>query len=113
MVPLKPADLFVLLVLADGDRHGYGIMKDVERQSEGAVTLELGSLYRLIARLMDEGHLEDAPARAGSSDEDARRRYYRLTKAGRSALRLELQRLRSVIELGRTKGLVGRADGRT
>ncbi|MFN8061430.1 MAG: helix-turn-helix transcriptional regulator [Vicinamibacterales bacterium] len=93
MVPLKPADLFVLLVLADGDRHGYGIMKDVERQSEGAVTLELGSLYRLIARLMDAGHLEDAPARAGSSTRRARR-YYRLTKpAGRSALRLELQRL--------------------
>jgi len=109
--PLKPADLFVLLVLADGPRHGYGIMKEVERQSQGSVRLEVGSLYRLIARLTETGLIEAATDMP--SDEE-RRRYYRMTRLGRCAARAEAERLLSVIELARAKRLLdapGRARG--
>src|ERR1700691_5690278 len=69
--PLKSADFHILLALADGPRHGYGIMKEVELESSGDVRLEIGSLYRLLSRLADAGLIEDA-------DGDERRRFYRI-----------------------------------
>src|SRR5579859_5083331 len=86
-LPLRPRDMLVLLVLADGDLHGYGIMKEVERQSQGRVPLEVGSLYRTLSRLLDAGLIEESDTAAGTSPSDAdvevgtdveRRRNYRL-----------------------------------
>lgn len=103
LLPLKPADLFVLLVLADGPRHGYGIMKEVERQSQGAVRLEVGSLYRLIARLSETGLIEDVP---GESPDGERRRDYRITALGRRIAGAEARRLEAVLDLARAKRLL-------
>jgi DNA-binding PadR family transcriptional regulator len=103
LLPLKPADLYILLVLADGPRHGYGIMKDVERESNGEVRLEIGSLYRLLGRLLNEGLLEDAEG-------DERRRYYRLSRLGRRVLKAEAERLASLVDLVRARKLLPEID---
>jgi DNA-binding PadR family transcriptional regulator len=100
---LKPADFHILLVLADGPRHGYGIMKEVERESGGDVRLEIGSLYRLLGRLLDDGLLEDASG-------DERRRYYRLSRLGRRVLRAEAERLAGLVELVRLRKLLPEGD---
>lgn len=101
---LKPADFHILLALAAGPLHGYRIMKDVERDTGGEVTLEIGSLYRLLARLVTEGlidHIDSA---------DERRRYYRITATGRKALKSEAARLASVVTLVRTRKLLRETD---
>jgi DNA-binding PadR family transcriptional regulator len=100
---LKPADFHVLLALADGPRHGYGIMKEVERESSGGVRLEVGSLYRLIGRLLDAGFLEEA-------ESDDRRRYYRISRLGRRALRAEAERLACLVDLVRARKLLPEGD---
>jgi PadR family transcriptional regulator PadR len=101
---LKPADFHILLALAGGPLHGYRIMKDVERDTGGEVTLEIGSLYRLLARLVTEGLIDDID----SADE--RRRYYRITTAGRRTLKSEAARLANVVTLVRTRKLLPEAD---
>jgi DNA-binding PadR family transcriptional regulator len=101
--PLKPADFHILLVLLDKPRHGYEIMKEVERQSGGAVRLEVGTLYRLLARLLEDGLLEEA-------EEDGRRRNYALTRLGRRALMSEAERLAGVVDLLRTRKLLPQGD---
>jgi DNA-binding PadR family transcriptional regulator len=100
---LKPADLHILLALSKSPRHGYGLMKDVETESAGEVRLELGSLYRLLARLMDEGLIQ-------SQDSDQRRRIYSLTPLGRRALQSEAQRLADLMELMRSRKLLKEAQ---
>ena len=94
-LPLSPAALHVLLVLAGGERHGYGIMQEVARQSEGQYKLGPGTLYDNLQRLMDQGMVEDAPRR--SPKDDPRRRYYRLSRFGRGVLSAEIGRLESVV----------------
>lgn len=82
------------------ERHGYAIKKDVERRTSGDVRLGSTSLYRLLAQLLDDGLVtEHAPA---ASDTDQRRRYYRITAAGRRALAAELDRLERVLLAART-----------
>jgi DNA-binding PadR family transcriptional regulator len=100
---LKSADFHILLVLAEGPRHGYGIMKDVERESGGGVRLEIGSLYRLLGRLLDSGLIEDA-------DGDERRRYYRITRLGRRVLKTEAGRLADLVHLIRARRLLPEGD---
>ena len=101
---LKPADFHILLALAGGPLHGYGIMKHVECDTSGEVILEIGSLYRLLARLVTEGlidHIDSA---------DERRRYYRIAAAGRKALKSEAARLANVVTLVRVRKLLPEAD---
>jgi DNA-binding PadR family transcriptional regulator len=97
--PLKPADFHILLALAEGPCHGYGIMKEVERESNGDVRLEIGSLYRLLARMLDSGLIEEV-------DGDERRRYYRLSRLGRRVLKAEAERLAGLVELFRARKLL-------
>src|SRR5579884_1272120 len=104
MPVLKPADFHILLALAAGPLHGYGIMKAVERDTGGDVTLEIGSLYRLLARLVAEGLIDDTES---SGD---RRRYYRITAAGRRALKSEAARLASVVTMVRARKLLPETD---
>lgn len=106
-LPLKPVEVHVLLVLAEGERHGYGIVKEIEVRSEGRVRLEPGNLYRHVRRLADAGWV--APAERRSVDDDdasRRRRYYRITSEGRRVLAAEAARMRRLAdaveaELGR------------
>jgi DNA-binding PadR family transcriptional regulator len=94
-LPLSPATLHILLSLAAEDRHGYGIMQEVARQSEGQYKLGPGTLYDNLQKLMNQGIVESAPRRSG--DDDPRRRYYRLTPLGRSILAAEIARLEVVV----------------
>jgi PadR family transcriptional regulator, regulatory protein PadR len=100
---LKPSDFHVLLVLHEGPLHGYGIMKQVERQSNGEVRLEIGSLYRLIGRMLEEGLIEE-----GGGDD--RRRLYQLTRSGRRALKAEAARLAGLLALMRARKLLPEGD---
>lgn len=101
---LKPADFHILLALAGGPLHGYGIMKQVERDTGGEVTLEIGSLYRVLDRVVTEGLIDHVD----SADE--RRRYFRITAVGRKALKSEAARLAKVITLVRARKLLPEAD---
>src|ERR1041385_387304 len=94
-LPLSPATLHILLSLAGEDRHGYGIMQEVARQSEGRYKLGPGTLYDNLRKLMNQAMVESAPHR--SDDDDPRRRYYRLTALGRSVLSAEIARLETVV----------------
>ncbi len=107
-VPLSAIDHHVLMVLSDEDLYGYAIMKAVERESGGGVSPEIGSLYRILARLMTEGYVEEvgAPKGAPSEHRGRPRRYYRLTRAGLVALRRESHRLQGVLELARDRSLL-------
>jgi DNA-binding PadR family transcriptional regulator len=96
---LKPVDFHVLLALSDGPCHGYGLMKAVERESDGAVRLEVGTLYRVLTRLLDDGLLRETKG-AG------RRRNYGLTPLGRQALAHEAARLASLVDRLRARKLV-------
>jgi DNA-binding PadR family transcriptional regulator len=122
-LPLKPVDFHILLVLTDGDLHGYGIVKEIESRSGGGIRLEPGNLYRYIRRLADEGMVEPADRRAvgaagtspggrtgaegdpgqeGGSDRSGqgsseRRRYYTVTEYGREVLVAEASRMRSLV----------------
>lgn len=94
-LPLSPAALHILLALASEDRHGYGIMREVDRQSDGRYKLGPGTLYDNLQKLLDQGIVEERPAR--SPDDDPRRRYYRLSRFGRGLLATEIARLESAI----------------
>jgi DNA-binding PadR family transcriptional regulator len=94
-LPLSPATLHILLALAGEDRHGYGIMQEVARQSQGHYKLGPGTLYDNLEKLLDRGLVKDAPH--GPANENPRRRYYRLTAFGRRVLLADLERLRAVL----------------
>jgi DNA-binding PadR family transcriptional regulator len=98
-LPLRSIDFVILLMLAGGDRHGYGIMQDVEAHTDGRVLLEAGSLYRTIRRLSQEGWLTESARRPAADRDDERRRYYRLTPLGRRVLAAEAERLRRLVKL--------------
>jgi DNA-binding PadR family transcriptional regulator len=106
--PLSARDWHVLVALSDEALHGYGIMKAVERDSGGRVSAEIGSLYRVLDRLMDEGLVEEveAPADAPAETRGRPRRYYGLTPLGRGALREEAVRLRDALDLARARSLL-------
>jgi DNA-binding PadR family transcriptional regulator len=99
--PLTPAVFAILLALAEGDRHGYAIMKDVRTPHGGGVAMGPGTLYGTLDRLMRDRLVEES----GLSD-DERRRYYRLTADGRAALAVELERLDAAVSSARSLGLL-------
>jgi DNA-binding PadR family transcriptional regulator len=95
-LPLSPASLHILLALAGEDRHGYGIMQEVARQSEGQYKLGPGTLYDNLQKLMELSFVQEASARRSTTD-DPRRRYYKLTPSGRGLLAAEIKRLEGVV----------------
>ena len=103
VLPLKPADFHILMVLTEGALHGYGIMQRVAEQSSGRVQLEVGSLYRLIARLTDEGLIVESQTSSRGSE---RRRYYRITRFGDQVAKLEARRLEQVVRTARAHDLL-------
>ena len=96
-LPLRPVDFHILLVLTDGDLHGYGLVKEIEARSEGRVRLEPGNLYRYLSRLVDHAMVEPAERRAAADSPDERRRYYRVTPFGRRVLAAEAMRMRTLV----------------
>lgn len=105
-LPLKPTVFTILMVLADGPAHGYGIKKDVEHRSERRIRLEPGTLYRLMGKLLDDGLIEEVPSPGRAADEDERRRYYKLQPLGRKVLIAETERLAALIDAARAKRLI-------
>lgn len=100
-LPLAPAVLHILLALAGENLHGYGIMQEVTRQSDGRYKLGPGTLYDNLARLLDQGIVQEVHSSQG--EDSARRRYYRLSSLGRSILAAEIERLESVIRDGKLR----------
>lgn len=97
-LPLSPATVHVLLALANGDLHGYGILLEVKRQSSGAYKMGPGTLYDNLKRLLSEELVEEIPAKGRL---EKTRREYRLTSLGCDVLRAETERLSKVIKVAR------------
>jgi DNA-binding PadR family transcriptional regulator len=106
LLPMTPAMFHVLLALADGDKHGYAIMKEVTRLTDGAVSLSAGTLYGILRRLESEGLVVEKDERPAPELDDERRRYYHLTEFGRRVARAEAERLEDMVELARAKKLM-------
>jgi DNA-binding PadR family transcriptional regulator len=107
MKELSPAVFQILLSLADGDRHGYGMMQEIEERTDGRVRIGPGTLYGALKRLRAEGLIEELEGEAEADGE--RRRYYHLTSAGRKVARQEAQRLEALVESAHAKRLLSRA----
>ena len=104
-LPLKPAVFHILLALAEGDSHGYGVMKAVRARSDGLVNLTTGPFYRHLERLLNGGLVEESDARP--QDDDPRRgSYYRLTELGREVLAAEARRLAELVAATAELGLI-------
>lgn len=101
---MTPAMFHIALALADGPRHGYALMHEVELLSDGAVRLGPGTLYRSLQRMQVESLIEESPDDDPSVDE--RRRAYRLTDSGRDALRIEVRRLAALVAVAVRRGIV-------
>ena len=99
---MAPAVFQILIALADQPRHGYGIMLDVAERSDGKVKLSPGTLYGSIKQMLEDGLIEEIPSR---STEDERRRYYRLTRDGREAARVEMARMSALLGQARLTSL--------
>ena len=105
--PLSALDFHVLLVLTEGDLYGYAIKKAVEDQSGGAVSPEIGTLYRVVARLLADGLVSEREGPTSEGTHRGRpRRYYGITLEGREAARAEAARLDAVVELARGRDLL-------
>ena len=104
LLPLPPATFHILIALADGDRHGYGIMQDVAERTGGALKLAAGTLYRSIQRMLEQGLIVEV--RGAVPGDDERRRYYRTTAFGTAVAKAEAGRLTGLVKLARAAGLV-------
>ena len=107
LLPLTPAVLHILLALADGERHGYGIMREVEGRTGGETRLGPGTLYGSIKRMLADGLIEESDERPDPEMDDQRRRYYRITDFGRRVAGAEAQRLAGLVSTARRKRILG------
>jgi DNA-binding PadR family transcriptional regulator len=105
LLPLPPATFHILVALADEDRHGYAVIKDIAARTGGALTLSPGTLYRSIDRMVRQGLIREVRSRPARDMDDERRRYYRTTPFGREVARAEARRLAQMLDLARAKGL--------
>jgi DNA-binding PadR family transcriptional regulator len=103
LLPLTPAVFHILLALADRERHGYGIMLEVEHNTDGELKMGPGTLYGTIKRMRDAVLIEESDTRPDPELDDERRRYYRLTPYGRQVLRAETSRLDRLVRVAQAK----------
>ena len=103
---LTPAVFHILLALADGESHGYGIMQDVKRFTNGETRLGPGTLYRSIQRMLVDGLIEELAISLHDETDEDRRRYYRLTPKGRSVATGEAERLADLVDAARHRDLL-------
>ena|SRR5579859_7390485 len=103
LLPLTPAVFHILLALADGERHGYGIMQEIAARTGGAMRMGPGTLYGSIKRMLADGLIEASDERPDPAMDDERRRYYRMTGFGRRVAQSEAQRLEQVVRIAYMK----------
>jgi DNA-binding PadR family transcriptional regulator len=108
LLPLTPTMFEVLIALADGEKHGYAIIKEVGRRTGGRTVLSAGTLYTIIRRFVAEGVIAETLERPGPELDDERRRYYRLTEFGRILARAEARRMETALGMARAKHLIPR-----
>jgi len=109
-VPLTPTVFYILLSLADQERHGYAIMQEVEAMTRGQTRMGPGTLYGAIKRMLAAGLIVESDERPDPEYDDERRRYYRLTTLGRRVLSAETQRLSHLVEVARRKRRVSTVE---
>ena len=105
-LPLTPVAFEILLALADGEQHGYSVMREVARRTAGAVSLHPGTLYRALARLLESGVIEELDERPDPRHDDERRRYYQLTALGIAVAKAEAERLAGQLAAARARKLL-------
>lgn len=108
LLPLTLPAFHILLALADGERHGYGIILEIARRTGGAVRLRTGTLYTALARMRKQGLIEESDERPDPESDDERRRYYRITGFGRDVAKAEAARLRALVALAADKKVLAR-----
>jgi DNA-binding PadR family transcriptional regulator len=109
LLPLTPPVFHILLALAEEERHGYGIMQDVARQTNDALQLGPGTLYGCLKRMLAAGMVEESDARPDPALDDERRRYYRMTPLGQRVVRAEAQRLAGAVMAAKARRLLDRS----
>jgi DNA-binding PadR family transcriptional regulator len=109
--PLTPAVFHILLALSSGERHGYGIMKQVEADSQGNVSMGAGTLYGSLKRMLDSGLVKVSDKRIDPEMDDERRIYYQITGVGAKALAAELDRYKRIVTLAQEKKLFPKTYG--
>ncbi len=101
---ITPVEFHILLALVDADRHGYAIIQDVEERTRGELRMSAGTLYRSIARMVEQGLIAEV-AKRRTADDAARRRYYRITPFGDAVARAEMGRMADLVSQARRRGL--------
>jgi len=107
-LPLPTAVFHILVALADRDRHGYSIMQDVAARTDGKVRLSAGTLYSAVARMLEQGLIEELRESPDPDSDDERRRHYRVTRLGRDVALAEARRLQDMLSQARATGLIPR-----
>jgi len=105
LLPLPAATFHILVAVADEDRHGYAIIQDIERRTDGELKLSAGTLYRSIQRMLEQGLIVEPRERPAPAEDDERRRYYRITPFGAAVARAEARRLSQLVRMARARGL--------
>ena len=108
-LPLKKDAFHILVALADGDRHGYSIMREVAQRTDGKVRLSPSGLYGAIRWLLEESLIEELTERPDPDNDDERRRYYRVTRRGRQVAQAEARRLEALLAYVKASGLLRRS----
>lgn len=108
-LPLTSAVFHILLVLADGDRHGYDIMREIASATDGKIQMGPGTLYGTIKRMLQAGLIIEIDERPDPALDDSRRRYYRLTELGQRVLAAEVERLAKLVAIAQRKDLLNSA----
>jgi DNA-binding PadR family transcriptional regulator len=103
--PFTPAVFYILLALSSGERHGYGIMKQVEKDSQGKVTMGPGTLYGSLKRMLDARLVRESDKRVDPDMDDVRRIYYQITGKGSAALAAELERYQRIVTIAQQRKL--------
>jgi len=108
-LPLRPVEFHILLSLAAGDRHGYGIIQDIQERGDAPVP-DVGTMYRALARMAESGLIQTAARRPAPEADDERRNYYRITEAGRRVATAEARRLEALTRAARLGGLLSKGS---
>lgn len=111
LLPLTPAVFHILLALADGEKHGYGIMKEVTTRTEGSMRMGPGTLYGSIGRMLESGLIEMSDERPDAEMDDERRRYYRLNDFGLRVAQAEARRLAQLLRIAQAKHVLATLQG--
>jgi DNA-binding PadR family transcriptional regulator len=107
LLPLPSVTFHILMALASGDRHGYGVIQDVAQRTGGKLKLGAGTLYRSLQRMLEQGLIVETGDRPDPESDDERRRYYRITLYGESVARAEARRLTELVRFARASGFAG------